>query len=95
MKKILFNTNYTNEEVNSIQDTLKKKSVLISKFTQVEIAEMMGVKQPQVSNWLNGKRIPTASNLVKLADILEEYPEELLNKLEVIKQDNNFWKMPQ
>jgi transcriptional regulator with XRE-family HTH domain len=56
----------------------------------VEIAEMMGVKQPQVSNWLNGKRIPTASNLVKLADILEEYPEELLNKLEVIKQDNNF-----
>ena len=56
----------------------------------VEIAEMMGVKQPQVSNWLNGKRIPTASNLIKLADILEEYPEDLLDKLEVIKQENNF-----
>ena len=48
MKKILFNTNYTNDEVNIIQDTLKKKSVLMTKFTQVEIAEMMGVKQHRV-----------------------------------------------
>ena len=65
-------------------------NVFETDYTQVEIANMMGVKQPQVSNWLNGKRIPTASNLMRLADILEEYPEELLNKLEVIKQDNNF-----
>jgi len=90
MKKILFNINYTNDEVNIIQDTLKKKSTLQTKFTQIEIAEMMGAKQPQVSNWLNGKRIPTASNLMRLADILEEYPEDLLDKLEKIKQENNF-----
>ena len=90
MKKILFNVNYTNEEVNIIQDTLKKKSVLMCKYTQSEIAEMMGAKQPQVSNWLNGKRIPSASNLIRLADILEEYPEELLHKLETIKQENNY-----
>ena len=90
MKKILFIINYTNDEVNIIQDTLKKKSTLQTKFTQIEIAEMMGAKQPQVSNWLNGKRIPTASNLMRLADILEEYPEDLLDKLEKIKQENNF-----
>ena len=46
----------------------------------------MGVKQPQVSNWLNGKRIPTSSNLIKLAGILQMYPENLLQKLEEIKQ---------
>ena len=55
-------------------------------YTQVEIADMMGVKQPQVSNWLNGKRIPTSSNLIKLAGILQMYPENLLQKLEEIKQ---------
>jgi transcriptional regulator with XRE-family HTH domain len=86
MKKILFNINYTNDEVNIIQDTLKKKSTLQTKFTQIEIAEMMGAKQPQVSNWLNGKRIPTSSNLIKLAGILQMYPENLLQKLEEIKQ---------
>ena len=57
-------------------------------FTQVEIADMMGVKQPQVSNWLNGKRIPTSSNLVKLANILAMRPEQLLSKLESLKQEN-------
>ena len=57
-------------------------------LTQVEIADMMGVKQPQVSNWLNGKRIPTSSNLIKLANILTMRPEQLLEKLESIKQEN-------
>ena len=94
MKKIVYKAEFTDEEANAINSILKKKNVLSTKFTQVEIAEMMGVKQPQVSNWLNGKRIPTASNLIKLADILNEYPEELLNKLEQIKQENNFWIMP-
>lgn len=50
-------------------------------LTQTEIAKMMGVKQPQVSNWLSGKRIPNAENLIKLSSILELYPEELLEKL--------------
>ncbi len=57
-------------------------------FTQVEIADMMGVKQPQVSNWLNGKRIPTSSNLIKLANILVMRPEQLLLELESIKSEN-------
>jgi hypothetical protein len=57
-------------------------------YTQVEIADLMGVKQPQVSNWLNGKRIPTSSNLVKLANILVMRPEHLLEKIEAIKQEN-------
>ena len=51
-------------------------------LTQTEIAKMMGVKQPQVSNWLSGKRIPNAENLVKLSNILELYPEELFEQLQ-------------
>jgi transcriptional regulator with XRE-family HTH domain len=63
-------------------------NVFETDYTQVEIANLMGVKQPQVSNWLNGKRIPTSSNLIKLAGILQMYPENLLQKLEQIKQVN-------
>lgn len=63
-----------------------KKTIIETELTQVEIANIMGVKQPQVSNWLNGKRIPTSSNLIKLAGILQMYPENLLQKLEEIKQ---------
>ena len=55
-------------------------------LTQIEIANAMGVKQPQVSNWLNGKRLPTATNLIKLADILQLYPEELLMQLSEIQK---------
>lgn len=57
-------------------------------LTQVEIADMMGVKQPQVSNWLTGKRKPTSSNLIKLAQIFKLRPEHLYEKLEEIKQEN-------
>lgn len=63
-----------------------KKTIIETELTQVEIANIMGVKQPQVSNWLNGKRIPTSSNLIKLAGILQMYPENLFQKLEEIKQ---------
>jgi len=90
MKNFIYKQEFTQEESDVIKFTLKKKSTLQTKFTQIEIAEMMGAKQPQVSNWLNGKRIPTASNLMRLSDILEEYPEDLLDKLEKIKQENNF-----
>jgi transcriptional regulator with XRE-family HTH domain len=46
------------------------------------LAGIVGVKQPQVSNWLSGKRIPNAENLIKLSNILELYPEELLEQLQ-------------
>jgi hypothetical protein len=58
---------------------------LSRELTQTEIAKMMGVKQPQVSNWLSGKRIPNSENLIKLSTILELYPEELLEKLQILR----------
>jgi transcriptional regulator with XRE-family HTH domain len=65
-----------------------KKTIIETELTQVEIADIMGVKQPQVSNWLNGKRLPTSQNLVKLANILNYYPEELLKDLVKIQEQN-------
>jgi transcriptional regulator with XRE-family HTH domain len=64
------------------------KIVIETELTQAQIANIMGAKQPQVSNWLNGKRLPTSQNLVKLANILNYYPEELLNDLVKIQQQN-------
>ena len=65
-----------------------KKITIETQLTQAQIADIMGVKQPQVSNWLNGERLPTSQNLVKLANILNYYPEELLNDLVKIQQQN-------
>jgi transcriptional regulator with XRE-family HTH domain len=64
------------------------KIIIETELTQSQIADIMGVKQPQVSNWLNGKRLPTSQNLVKLANILNYYPEELLSDLVKIQQQN-------
>lgn len=64
------------------------KIVIETELTQAQIADIMGVKQPQVSNWLNGKRLPTSQNLVKLANILNYYPEELLKDLVKIQKQN-------
>ena len=64
------------------------KIVIETELTQAKIADIMGVKQPQVSNWLNGKRLPTSQNLVKLANILNYYPEELLKDLVKIQEQN-------
>ena len=38
---------------------------------QYELANRMGVKQASVSAWESGKAMPSAENLLKLADILE------------------------
>ena len=65
-----------------------KKFSIQTNLTQIEIAKAMGVQQPQVSNWLTGKRLPTASNLIRLADILKLYPEELLVQLEEVQKVN-------
>ena len=38
---------------------------------QYELANRMGVKQASVSAWESGKAMPSAENLIKLADILK------------------------
>ena len=57
-------------------------------MTQLEIAEKMGVHQPKVSEWLRGLRTPNSKTILKLAEVLQETPEELMLKLQQIKSLN-------
>lgn len=60
--------------------------ILLQKgMTQQEIAQKMGVHQPKVSEWLRGLRTPNSKTILKLADVLQETPEELMIKLQHIK----------
>ena len=74
--------------VRNHREIIMNKIIIETELTQAQIADIMGVKQPQVSNWLNGKRLPTSQNLIKLANILNYYPEELLNDLVEIQKQN-------
>jgi transcriptional regulator with XRE-family HTH domain len=60
--------------------------VLQKGMTQKEIAEKMGVHQPKVSEWLRGIRIPNSKLLYKLAEVLEEEPAVLADKLKQISE---------
>jgi len=66
-----------------------KRLMYEKNLTQVDIAKMMGVRQPQVSNWLSAKRFPNSSNLIKLSSLLDMQPDELLFKLQEIKELNS------
>ena len=47
---------------------------------QYELANRMGVKQASVSAWESGKAMPSAENLLKLADILECTVDAILGR---------------
>ena len=65
----------------------KMQVILLQKgMSQKQIAEKMGVHQPKVSEWLNGLRLPNSKSLVKLAEVLDETPENLVIKLRDISQ---------
>jgi hypothetical protein len=68
----------------------KKYAVILLQkgMTQQEIADKMGVHQPKVSEWLRGLRTPNSKTIVKLADVLQETPEDLLLKLQYMRNSN-------
>lgn len=47
---------------------------------QYELAERMGVKQASVSAWESGLAMPSAANLLKLADVLDCTVDEILGR---------------
>lgn len=58
---------------------MKKKDLLITSITQVELAEKLGVSQPLVSKWFSGKVIPRPATLRKISSITGTPMNELLN----------------
>lgn len=48
------------------------------KLTQEQFADQMGVKQPTVCDWVNGKMFPSRKRLLKIARITQLSLDELL-----------------
>ncbi len=48
------------------------------KYTQTKLAELMDIKQSQISEWLSGKAKPGYDNLRKLAQVFEVSADYLL-----------------
>jgi transcriptional regulator with XRE-family HTH domain len=46
-------------------------------FTQKQLAELLGVQQPHLSAWFNGRHLPRYETVVRLAEILNYNAEEL------------------
>lgn len=70
-------------------------------FTQVEVAEKLGVSQPAYASWERGVKKPTQENLVKIAQVLnvsvdylvgnsdENLKEEELDNVELLFRMNS------
>ncbi|HEM3438617.1 helix-turn-helix transcriptional regulator [Streptococcus suis] len=57
---------------------LRKKA----NFTQVEVAEKLGISQPAYASWERGAKKPTQENLVKIAQVLNVSVDYLLGNSE-------------
>lgn len=51
-------------------------------FTQVEVAEKLGISQPAYASWERGVKKPTQENLVKIAQILNVSVDYLVGNSE-------------
>ena len=49
-------------------------------ISQVALADMLGVTQPTVSDWENGKKIPQGANILELSKILNVTTDYILGK---------------
>ena len=52
-----------------------------SKFTQMELARKLNVKQNTISNWENGKAKPDIQMTKKLAEVFGVSTDEVINSL--------------
>ena len=59
--------------MGNLKDLLRLKDI-----KQKKIALEIGVSQPTVSDWVNGKKIPEGKNLQKLADLLGVEPSVII-----------------
>lgn len=65
----------------NISDIFSKRLIALKKqgkFTQVQIANAIGVKQPTISAWENGEYLPGGEELYKLADFFKVSADYLL-----------------
>lgn len=66
-----------------------KELMRLRDIKQKEIAAEIGVTQPTVSDWVNGKKIPEGKNLQKLAKLLDVDPAVILGHSETKPEDED------
>lgn len=57
---------------------MRKKDLIVTSLTQVELAERLGVTQPLISKWFSGKVIPRPETLKKLSKVTGTPISELI-----------------
>ena len=70
-------------EVRSYYSTLLKRVRWTQSWTQVQLAEKLGVEQSQVSSWERGTYSPNSASRARIHALVEGMPDFELPKLEV------------
>jgi transcriptional regulator with XRE-family HTH domain len=69
-----------------------KLLMLLNGYNTKDLAAMMGVSQPSVSDWVNNKKNPTIKRLRKLSDIfnkpIEYFLDENISESDIEKESN-------
>jgi len=58
---------------NILKELMKKR-----KFNQLQLAEILGIRQSQISNWLNGKSLPGYYSIKLICEKLKVSADTLL-----------------
>jgi len=59
-------------------DKILKELMKNHRLNQLQLAELLGVRQSQISNWLNGKSLPGYYSIKLLCEKLKVSANELL-----------------
>ena len=62
---------------------------MIRGLSQQQLAKRIGATQPQVSDWMTGKKTPNSGNLTKLAEAMDMAEEDLARLLTIRRKSRN------
>jgi len=62
---------------------------MIRGLSQQQLAKKIGATQPQVSDWMTGKKTPNSGNLSKLAEAMDMAEEDLARLLTIRRKSRN------
>ena len=62
---------------------------MIRGLSQQQLAKKIGVTQPQISDWMTGKKTPNSGNLSKLAEAMDMAEEDLARLLTIRRKSRN------
>ena len=62
---------------------------MIRGLSQQQLAKKIGATQPQVSDWMTGKKTPNSGNLTKLAEAMDMAEEDLARLLTIRRKSRN------